>query len=123
MATNGEPTGALTPRNGTRQCKLCGRTGRPNQFVHAAAVRRQVAARIAEKFPGVWDSSGFICRTCLNAERGDYVVARIEQERGSLSAVEADVARKAGESLILAQNLDEEFQRNITFGQRAADAT
>ena len=49
--------------------------------------------------------------------------ARLEQERGSLSAVEADVARKAGESLVLAENLDAEFERTITFGQRAADAT
>jgi uncharacterized membrane protein len=57
------------------------------------------------------------------AAAGDYVVSRLEQERGSLSAVEAEVARKAGESLILAENLDEEFQRNTTFGQRAADAT
>lgn len=109
--------------NHARQCSLCGRHGRRHEFVPAAAVRHQVAAHIAEKFPETWHGTGWICRTCLNAERGDYVVSRLEQERGSLSAVEADVARKAGESLVLAEHLDEEFARQTTFGQRAADAT
>ncbi|MEO6026582.1 MAG: DUF1003 domain-containing protein [Candidatus Binatia bacterium] len=120
-------TGAHDPtqpaQNAARQCALCARYGRRHEFVPAAAVRHQVAAHIAEKFPDTWTGAGFICRTCLNAERGDYVVWRIEQERGSLSAVEADVARKAGESLVLAEHLDEEFARNTTYGQRAADAT
>jgi uncharacterized membrane protein len=120
-------TGDLAPpahnQNHARQCSLCGRFGRRHEFVPAEAVRHQVAAHIAEKFPATWTGSGWICRTCLNAERGDYVVSRLEQERGSLSAVEADVARKAGESLVLAEHLDEEFARRTTFGQRAADAT
>lgn len=122
MASTNEPT-QPTQNGGARQCVLCGRYGRRHEFVPAAAVRPQVAGHIAEKFPETWTGSGFICRTCLHAERGDYVVSRIEQERGSLSAVEADVARKAGESLVLAEHLDEEFARNTTYGQRAADAT
>jgi uncharacterized membrane protein len=123
MPPNGDAENPRPPRYEARQCVLCGRHGRRHEFVPAAAVRPQVAARIAEKFPDTWTGDGFLCRTCLNTERGDYVVSRLEQERGSLSAVEAEVARKAGESLILAENLDEEFQRNTTFGQRAADAT
>ena len=122
MAPNGEHEPSRPASNG-RQCVLCGRYGRRHEYVPAAAVRPQVATHIAEKFPETWTGNGYICRRCLNAERGDYVVSRLEQERGSLSAVEADVARKAGESLVLAENLDEEFQRNTTFGQRAADAT
>jgi uncharacterized membrane protein len=122
MAGNGEREAPAPAANG-RRCVLCGRYGKRHDYVPAAAVRPQVAAHIAEKFPDTWTGSGFICRTCLNVERGDYVVSRLEQERGSLSAVEADVARKAGESLILAEHLDEEFARQTTFGQRAADAT
>jgi uncharacterized membrane protein len=123
MAPNGDAEGPRPPRYEARQCVLCGRYGRRHEFVPAAAVRLQVASHIAEKFPDTWTGAGFLCRTCLNTERGDYVVSRLEQERGSLSAVEADVARKAGESLVLADNLELEFQRRATFGQRAADAT
>jgi uncharacterized membrane protein len=122
MAPNADSEHGSPPRNG-RQCALCGRHGRRHEFVPSAAVRHQVATHIAEKFPDTWTGGGWLCRKCLNAERGDYVVSRLEQERGSLSAVEADVARKAGESLVLAENLDAEFERTITFGQRAADAT
>ncbi len=123
MAENGDVENPRPPRYQARQCVLCGRYGRQHEFVPAEAVRPQVAAHVAERFPDTWTGDGFLCRTCLNTERGDYVVARLRQERGSLSAVEAEVARKAGESLILAENLEEEFQRGTTFGQRAADAT
>ena len=46
----------------------------------------------------------------------------MKQERGVLSSVEAEVAAKAGQHLLIARNIDEQFQRDITFGQRAADA-
>ena len=125
MATNGDDASPRPRRYQARQCLLCGRYRRPHEFVPAETVRPQVAAHIAEKFPDTWngDGDGFLCRTCLNTERGDYAVSRLQQERDSLSAVEAEVARKAGESLIVAENPEEEFQRKTTFGQRAADAT
>jgi uncharacterized membrane protein len=51
------------------------------------------------------------------------VVVQLERERGELSAIEVELARKSGESLLIAEHLGEEFQRSITFGQRAADTT
>jgi len=50
------------------------------------------------------------------------VTQRIRQERGQLSAVEAEIANKAGQHLLIARNVDEQFRQGITFGQRAADA-
>jgi uncharacterized membrane protein len=113
--------------NGTREseghrCMLCQRGARRGDILQALQVRRQVAEYLAHKFPDRWDSNGWICRTCLNQERSHYVVDRLEQERGAISGVEAEVARRAGEHVTIAENIDREFQRNFTFGQRMADS-
>ncbi|MGH7893452.1 MAG: DUF1003 domain-containing protein [Candidatus Binatia bacterium] len=102
----------------TNECAICSFRG---PLIRAETVRPQVAAHIAEHYPDKWTGSGFICRRCLNREQLAYVTERLRQERGVLSDVEAEVAKKAGQHLIIARNLDEEFQKDITLGQRAAD--
>lgn len=110
--------------NGTndRRCQLCGRTGRRGELLRAEAVRPQVANHVAASRPQ-WTGTGFICRSCLAIENGSYMVAQLEHERGELSAIELDLARRSGESTLVAAHLDEEFERSITFGQHAADTT
>lgn len=105
-----------------RHCQLCGRVGRRGELVRSDSVRAQVARHIASKKPD-WNGTSFICRRCLALESGSYVVAELERERGELSTIERELATKSGESQLLAEHLDEEFQRSTTFGQRAADAT
>ncbi len=105
-----------------RRCQLCGRIGRRGDLTRGESVRPQVASHIVVTRKA-WDSAGFICRSCLAVQNGAYVVAELERERGELSAIEIELARRSGESLLVAEHLDEEFQRSITFGQRAADAT
>lgn len=105
-----------------RRCALCDHTGRRTDFVRAESVRGQEAERIAREHPGAWPGSGLVCRSCLKRERIQYVLERLEQERGELSAVEAEVARRAGEHVAIAENLEREFERQATRGQRIADA-
>jgi uncharacterized membrane protein len=125
MATESPPPGPRPHPNGTtpiRRCQLCGRTGRRGELLRADAMRPQIVAHITRTH-GDWDPTGHICPSCLARENGGYVVAELERERGELSAIELELARKSGESTLVAEHLDEEFQRNMTFGQRAADAT
>jgi uncharacterized membrane protein len=105
-----------------RRCQLCGRTGRRGELLRSDTVRPQVARHIAASKPD-WNGSSFICRSCLTTANGTYVVAELERERGELSAIELELARKSGESQLIAAHIDEEFERAVTFGQRAADAT
>jgi uncharacterized membrane protein len=55
-------------------------------------------------------------------ERTAYLVGQLEQERGSLSAIETEVARKVAANETIAEHLDEQFERQQTRGQRLADA-
>lgn len=105
-----------------RRCQLCGRMGRRGELARAEAVRPQVANHIATTHPH-WNTAGFVCRSCLAIQNGSYVVAELERERGELSAIELELARRSGESVLVAEHLDEEFERSVTFGQRMADAT
>ena len=111
---------ARTPKE-ARRCTLCDRVGGRNEFVRVESVRSQEAERIAREHEGRWPGTGYICRACLKRERVQYVLARLEQERGELSAVEAEVARRAGEHIAIAENLEREFTRQATRGQRIAD--
>ena len=105
-----------------RCCTLCERVGGRMDLVRVDSVRRQEAERIAVEHTALWPGTGYICRSCLKRERVQYVLARLEQERGELSAVEAEVARRAGEHIAIAENLEREFTRHATRGQRVADA-
>jgi uncharacterized membrane protein len=120
-----EPPHAPRPRtNGVadRRCQLCGRIGRRGDLTRAEAVRPQVASHIVAAHKQ-WNPAGFVCRSCLAIENGNYVVAELERERGELSAIELELARRSGESVLVAEHLDEEFERTVTFGQHMADAT
>jgi len=102
-------------------CCLCDKTFPRRNMLANAAVRPQVAAHIAHNFPERWTEIGRICRTCLNRERLHYVTDRLTEEKGTLSGVEEEVAKKAGLHLTIARDIDAQFQAATTFGQRAAD--
>ena len=117
--------GADTPPSGgavdALRCMLCSRSARRRELLRAEQVRLEVAEYLAEKFPDRWRPDGWVCRTCLKRERSDYVVDRLQQERGAISSVEAEVARRAGEHVTIAENIDREFEHSLTVGQRMAD--
>ena len=113
----------MSHANHTREatCCLCGKTFPRRSMLANAAVRPQVAAHIAHSFPERWTEAGRICRTCLSRERLHYVTARLTEEKGTLSGVEEEVAKKAGMHLTIARDIDAQFQASTTYGQRAAD--
>ncbi len=114
-------TTTATPVNEERPCRLCGRTALRGTMVPATGVRPQVAAHVARHFPDRWTGTGYVCHACLNRERLDFVTERLTEEKGALSSVEQEVAKKAGLHLMLARDIDAQFEANVTVGQRAAD--
>jgi uncharacterized membrane protein len=112
--------GDLNEDDGAR-CALCDRGERERDLVRADSLRPQETDRFARLYADRWPGSGFVCRKCLQRERAGYVVERLEQERGELSEIEADVAKRAGEHIAIAEDLEQRFARETTFGQGIAD--
>src|SRR5262245_58391254 len=102
------------------RCVACGKPQLRHALIRAHAIPPALQEHFARKHPA-WHGKGFVCRACRDTERTDYLVTRLAEERGELSAVEAEVARKAMAHVAIAENIDREFRRRTTRGQRVAD--
>jgi len=106
---------------GGDRCALCGRRGNGGELVRADTVRRHESERFAQAHPDRWPGAQHVCRDCLSRERLAHVIHQLELERGELSEIEADVARRAGEHVAIAEDLARRFAREVTFPQKVAD--
>ncbi|MBI2525850.1 MAG: DUF1003 domain-containing protein [Candidatus Rokubacteria bacterium] len=62
-----------------------------------------------------------ICLPCLTHLRAEYVEDALEDEKGELSSLEQAVVRSLKEQELLTENLNVEFDRQLTLGERTAD--
>ena len=109
-------------RNRSVPCLICGESKPAASCQIAGSLRPSVAEFIAARHAERWRLESYVCRSCLNRERHAHLLAQLEKERGTLSAVEAEVLRRAAEHTSITAHLEQQFQRKLTFGQRMADA-
>jgi uncharacterized membrane protein len=110
----------LRTRGGEHVCGVCGKHGREPELIPAALVRPNIAQQIAAAAPG-WDSTGYICRQCLNRFRGEFVRSEMERDIGALSALEEEVMHSLHDGALVTDNTNREFDSKLTFGERIAD--
>jgi len=84
-------------------------------------VRSSVEDLIRREHPE-WTEDGYICSSDLNRFRSLYVQDVLERERGELTELEDQVVQSLREHELLTQNLNREFDRGLTLGERVADA-
>jgi uncharacterized membrane protein len=101
-------------------CAICGRSFERRQLVSGAVVRPSVADTIRLDHPG-WSVDRFICQTDLAVYRGRYVHSLLESERGELTSLDHEVINSLREHEILTANVDLEFERDWTPGERLSD--
>jgi uncharacterized membrane protein len=99
---------------------VCGKTLPARDLVPAALVRRSVADRIRSDHPE-WSADSVICRPDLARYSADYVQSLLESEKGELTSLEAEVVESLRQHEILATNVDAEFERDWSLGERLAD--
>ncbi len=107
-------------RQATHSCGVCKNSFISHGLLPAGLVRENIAALIAGRVPD-WDATGFICRRCLNGFRVEFVRGEMEKERGDLSALEEEVITSLREGQIVADDINLEFDRALTVGERTAD--
>lgn len=108
------------PHGTPHRCQVCGNSFSGHNVLPASLVRDSVARLIVARFPN-WDPAGFICRSCLNGFRAEYVRSEMEQDRGELSALEEEVMRSLHGSALVTDNLNQQFDSSLTLGERISD--
>lgn len=72
---------------------------------------------------GDWDPHQFICSDDIGRYRKDYVKETVEDELGQLSALDRQVIESLQEHEILTEDIERQFERKLTFGERLSDRT
>ena len=68
-----------------------------------------------------WDGCGFVCFDDLGDSRQQYVKEVLREEIGELSALDHEVVESLREHEIVTSNIDTQFERALTFGERLSD--
>jgi len=102
------------------QCQICGKQKPVNASLLGEMIRPSIIRTIQKTHPD-WSPSGYICFTDLNYFRGQYVKEILEEERGELTTIDQEVIRSLTEHDLLAKDISSEYDKQLTFGERAAD--
>ena len=86
----------------------------------AELIRPSLLEFIKKKLPDI-DNKAFICFQDLGDFRKDYVKEVLEDEIGELSVLDNEVIESLHQHEILASNIEEQFERRLTFGERLSD--
>ncbi len=90
------------------------------EAVPAPLVRNGVAKLIQADFPD-WDDSRYISHQALKRYRKAYIAQMIEASSGELSKLDREVVESMSENETLVQNMETQFDRQLTFGERLSD--
>jgi len=101
-------------------CQVCRQDKPMSQLLPARMVRGGVLSLIREDHPD-WKDSGYICFACLNRYRTDYVRQLMEKDLGELDELEKEVVSSLQDNALLSENLNEEYEQTLTFGDHFAD--
>lgn len=101
------------------KCSICNKSVHP-QHTHHGMYSDSFYDLIKKENPN-WEKEKPLCGKCLNHFRDLYVRKTIEEEKGELSELELQVLNSLKEQELISQNLNSQFNEQLTFGQRLAD--
>ena len=101
-------------------CQICNKRALASEMMQGGALRQAIVAEIKKTHPK-WKNSGYICNDDLDKYRVQYVQNSLQNEKGELSELEQTVLNSMQEQETLSKNINNEFDSNLTFGQRVAD--
>ncbi len=108
------------PSTAGRVCVICGKTKSRSMMMPAALVRSAIADQIKKEYP-TWKSEGYICSDDLNRFRGEYIQNLLEAEKGDLTSLDREVIESLHRHETLASDVDVEFEKDLTLGEKMAD--
>ncbi len=101
-------------------CSICGKTKARAMMMPSALVRSAVAEQIRATYPD-WKRESYICLSDLNRFRMQYIQGLLESEKGELTTLDHDVLESLQRHETLSSNVDAEFDKDLTLGEKMAD--
>jgi uncharacterized membrane protein len=101
-------------------CQICKEYKKHNEVVPAESIHASVVEVIKKTYP-LWSSAGFICDFDLNRFRVQYVGEVLEREKDELALLEEQITQNMNDHALLPKNINIEFERQLTFGERLSD--
>jgi uncharacterized membrane protein len=102
-------------------CSVCGARVELSEVLPVELVRGATIKAIQEKTPDLPLEGSFICVNDLNRFRKEYIEDVLEEESGTLSRLEEEFVDSLAERELLSKNINIEFDRELTVGERLAD--
>lgn len=104
----------------TVRCPICRELHSPREMLHGELVRPPIVELIRKASPG-WGPEEPICFSCMGRARTEYIAHVLEEQRGDLSRLDAEVLRTLREQEALAVDVNEQFDSQLTYGELLAD--
>src|SRR5438046_6912217 len=101
-------------------CQICEKPKSPHSGMIAELIRPSLLEFIQKKLPDL-ETKGFIFLDDLGDFRKDYIKEVLEDEIGELSALDHEVIESLQQHEILSSDIEKQFERKLTFGERLSD--
>jgi uncharacterized membrane protein len=101
-------------------CQICKKQMKLSLAIPGEMVKESIADVIRKSHPD-WTPSEFICLHDLNNYRAEYIRQCLEEEKGELSALDAEVIQSIKDQELLSKNINAEYESQLSFGNRVAD--
>jgi uncharacterized membrane protein len=101
-------------------CQICRKPKAPTEGQIAEVIRPSLYDYIKAHHPE-WDGTGFVCFDDIGNCRKEYVKEVLQDEIGELSALDNEVVESLREHEIVSSNLEKQFEKKLTFGERLSD--
>ncbi len=110
----------MTNKEKLKVCQLCKKNKKKSEMLPLELIDSSLLEFIKEKYPEC-SEEGYICKTDLNNIRLNYVEEVLRKQKGEFSNLENKVFSSLKEQETIARNVNVEFDRQLTFGERLSD--
>jgi uncharacterized membrane protein len=110
----------MSDKNDRHACVICGKIFPRRELVRCGSIRDSIGNQIFGD-QTTWTPDDFICKNDLTKLGADHVKFMLETGKGELKNIEQKVLQSIREHELLSMNVDKEFERNRSFGERLAD--
>jgi len=101
-------------------CEMCKENKKKEELIPLKLLDTELLEFIKEKFPDCSEQDN-ICKSDLKKIRLQYVEEVLKKEKGELSNLEKKVLDSLKEQEIISKNINLEFDKTLTIGERLSD--